>query len=117
MLTDNSPLKNQANNIQTISGIGKITAIAILAESPELKSFNSARQLATYASLTSKHKTSGTSIRGKISISKIGSSSLRKALYFPAIIVKTHNPLFKVVCTKVIQQEKEHQDNYCRYYA
>jgi transposase len=37
----------------------------------------------------------GTSVKGKTSISKIGSSNLRKALYFPAIVAKTHNPVFK----------------------
>jgi transposase len=101
LLTDNPQLKHQADNMQTIPGIGKITAIAILAESPDLESFSSARQLAAYAGLTPKHRTSGTSVRGKPSISKIGSSNLRKALYFPAIVAKTHNPLFKEFTQKL----------------
>ena len=106
LLTDNPQLKNQADSIQTIPGIGKITAVAIMAESPDLESFSSARQLAAYAGLTPKHKTSGTSIRGKTSISKIGSSSLRKALYFPAIVAKTHNPLFKKFTQKLSSKGK-----------
>ncbi len=101
LLTDNIQLKYQADNIQTIPGIGKTTAVAILAESPDLESFSNARQLAAYAGLTPKHKTSGASIRGKTSISKIGSSNLRKALYFPAIVAKTHNPLFKEFTQKL----------------
>jgi len=56
---DNTQLKQQVDNMQTIPGIGKTTAVAILAESPDLKSFGSARQLAAYAGLTPKHKTSG----------------------------------------------------------
>jgi transposase len=52
LLTDNPQLKYQADNMQTIPGIGKTTAVAILAESPDLESFNSARQLAAYAGLT-----------------------------------------------------------------
>ena len=52
------------------------------------------------------HKTSGTSIRGKTSISKIGSSNLRKALYFPAIVAKTHNPLFKEFTQKLSSKGK-----------
>jgi len=106
LLTDNPQLKNQADNIQTIPGIGKITAVAIMAESPDLESFSSARQIAAYAGRTPKHKTSGTSIRGKTSISKIGSSSLRKALYFPAIVAKTHNPLFKKFTQKLSSKGK-----------
>lgn len=106
LLTDNTQLKRQADNIQTIPGIGKITAVAILAESPDLESFNSARQLAAYAGLTPKHKTSGISLKGKTSISKIGFSNLRKALYFPAIVAKTYNPLFKEFTQKLSSKGK-----------
>ena len=106
LLSDNVQLKQQADNMQTIPGIGKITAVAILAESPALESFSNARQLAAYAGLTPKHKTSGTSVKGKTSISKIGSSNLRKALYFPAIVAKTHNPLFKNFTQKLSSKGK-----------
>ncbi|WP_342272230.1 transposase [Candidatus Tisiphia endosymbiont of Parasteatoda lunata] len=92
--------------MQTIPGIGKTTAVAILAEAPDLESFSNARQLAAYAGLTPKHKTSGTSVRGKTSISKIGSSNLRKALYFPAIVAKKHNPLFKEFTQKLSSKGK-----------
>jgi len=92
--------------MQTIPGIGKTTAIAILAESPDLESFSSARQIAAYIGLTPKHKTSGTFIRGKTSIAKIGSSNLRKALYFPAIVAKTHKSLFKGFIQKLSSKGK-----------
>ena len=72
ILSDNVFLKQKADNMQTIPGIGKTTAVAILAESPDLESFSNARQLAAYAGLTPKHKISGTSVKGKTSISKIG---------------------------------------------
>ena len=94
LVTNHFVIKQQINNMQTIPGIGKLTAVAILAETPDLKSFANARELAAYAGLTPKHKISGTSVRGRSSISKIGSSSLRKTLYFPAIVAKNHNPIF-----------------------
>ena len=47
--------------MQTIPGIGKLTAVAILAETPDLKSFANARELAAYAGLTPKYKISGIS--------------------------------------------------------
>jgi transposase len=61
----NHELKQKADNIQTIPGIGKLTAVAILAESPDFAYFSNARELAVYAGLTPKHKMSGTSVRGK----------------------------------------------------
>ena len=81
-------LKEDIENLQTLPGIGQTTALAILAEAPDLSSFKDARQLAAYAGLTPCHKISGTSVRGKSRISKMGCSALRKALYFPAIVAK-----------------------------
>jgi transposase len=106
LLAHTSALKNKVEHMQTIPGIGKTTAVAILAESPDIESFSNARQFAAYAGLTPKHKTSGTSVRGKSSISKIGSSKLRKALYFPAIVAKNHNPLFKKFTQKLSSKGK-----------
>ena len=94
VIINNDNLNQQVNNIETIIGIGKLTAVAIIAESPDLKEFASARDLAAYAGLTPKHKSSGTSVKGKSRISKMGSSRLRQALYFPAITAKNHNPVF-----------------------
>ena len=95
LLSTNENLKKDFDNLQTIPGIGKTTAIALLAEVPDFTNFNDARQLAAYAGLTPRQRTSGTSLKGKSRLSKIGSSTLRKALYFPAIVAKSHNPLMK----------------------
>lgn len=65
LLTNNTELKQKVDNMQTIPGIGRTTAVAILAESPDIEHFSSARELAAYAGLTPKHKTSGTSVKGK----------------------------------------------------
>lgn len=99
-------LKRDIENIQTVPGIGKMTAIAILAQAPDLSSFENARQLAAYAGLIPCHKTSGTSVKGRSRLSKMGSSSLRKALYFPAIVAKNHNPLLKVFAQKLAKKGK-----------
>lgn len=106
LLVSNIELKQKIDNMQSIPGIGKLTAVAILAESPDLDSFNSARELAAYAGLTPKHRVSGTSVRGKSAISKIGSAKLRKSLYFPAIVAKNHNTIFKRFTQKLASKGK-----------
>lgn len=106
LLTANPELKIDSENLQTIPGIGKTTAVAILAEVPNLSSFCTARQLAAYAGLTPSHRTSGSSIKGKARLSKMGSSTLRKALYFAAIVAKNHNPLFKSFSSKMKSKGK-----------
>ena len=65
-----------------------------------------ARQLAAFAGLTPKHHSSGTSINKRSRISKIGSKILRKALYFPAIVAKNHNEVFKIFADKMKRKGK-----------
>ena len=43
---------------------------------------------------------------GRSCLSKIGSSSLRKALYFPAIAAKNHNPLLQSFAKKLEKKGK-----------
>ena len=76
-------------NLQTMPGIAQISAIAVLAEVQDASQFQSARQLACYVGVTPRHKKSGTSVKGKPKMSKIGNSVLRKALYLPAITSMT----------------------------
>lgn len=65
-------LEEQYNLLQSIPGISKTTALAVLAELPEIASFKSARQLAAYIGITPKHRQSGTSLKGRSRISKVG---------------------------------------------
>ena len=47
--------------------------------------YESARQVAAFAGLVPRERRSGSSVRGRPRLSKIGNARLRKALYFPAI--------------------------------
>ena len=106
LFENNLELKQHRDNLQTIPGIGKITATSILAESPDLSSFKSLRQYAAYAGLVPKHRTSGSSVRGKAKLSKLGSSKSRKALYLPAVVAKNHNPILKAFSDKLKSKGK-----------
>jgi transposase len=77
-------LLRQFELLMSIVGIGDKTAYKLLAEI-DVANFKDAKALAAFLGLTPKHHTSGTSIRGRPKLSKTGSSSLRKALYFPAM--------------------------------
>ena len=58
-------LNSQRELLQSIPGIGKHTAYALMTEIGDWRSFPSARQLAAYAGLTPRQRTSGTSVRGR----------------------------------------------------
>lgn len=83
--------KDAVTLLSTIPGIGKATAIAVLAETNGFELFKNKRQLTSYAGLDIKEKQSGTSVKGKTKISKRGNKNLRKALHYPALTAIKHN--------------------------
>ncbi len=89
----------------TIPGIGELTAWAILSEL-DITQFTNAKQLAAYAGLNPHIKQSGSSIRGRGSISKIGSAPLRKAFYFPAMSALKYNYIVKAFGDRLKAQGK-----------
>ncbi len=88
-------LKEQSDLLNSIPGIGQTTAALLLAEIVNIKQYQSARQVAAYAGLVRRERRSGTSVRGRVQLSKIGNARLRKALYFPAITALRCSDFFK----------------------
>jgi transposase len=73
-----------AQRLQTIPGIGPITASALVAALPDVSDFRSGRDLSAWIGLTPKpHSTGGKERLGRIS--KMGNKYLRRLLYLGAI--------------------------------
>ncbi len=87
-------LRQQRELLDSIPGIGETTAALLLAEVPDIKRYRSARQLAAFAGLVPRERQSGSSVKGRVRLSKIGNARLRKALYFPAITALVAVPSF-----------------------
>lgn len=81
--------------LQTIPGVGPITAISFIAEINDIKRFRQSKQLVAYFGLDSRVHQSGTSIRGKGYISKRGNKILRTRLYNAASVAVLHPNLFQ----------------------
>ena len=81
--------------LNSIPCVAQKTAIAILAELPDISSFNNAKQIAAYAGLNPAIRESGSSVRGRGRISHIGSAHLRKLLFLPAMAALRYNPTIK----------------------
>lgn len=106
LLKQHKELLENFQLLLTISGIGEKSAIAILAEVPDIKAFRDARQLAAYAGVIPRNITSGSSVYAKPRLSKAGSRTLRKALFFPAIAAKNHNPIIMTFCERLKEKGK-----------
>lgn len=93
--------------LETIPGIGSATAALVLAELGNPERFESARQAAAYAGLTPAHHESGSSVHRKPRLSKVGSSRLRTALYFPAITALRCNAAIEAFGERLAERGKE----------
>jgi transposase len=82
---EHKELMMDIRNICTIPGISILTAATIIGETNGFELIRSKKQLASYAGLDVKEKLSGTSVKGKPSISKKGNRHLRSCLHLPAL--------------------------------
>ncbi len=104
---DNHPsLKQQRDLLSSIPGIGELTAAKLLSEIIEISHYSSARQVAAFAGLVPRHNQSGSSVRGKPRLCKVGAARLRKAMYFPAIVATQHNPVIKALSQRLRERGK-----------
>lgn len=104
---DNHPaLKQQSELLASIPGIGRTTAALLLAEIVDITQYGSARQVAAYAGLVPRERRSGSSVRGRTRLSKIGNARLRRALYFPAITALRCSEFFQTWAAGLRQRGK-----------
>jgi len=87
--------KPEQKLLQTIPGVGPITAVSFISEINDIKRFKQSKQLTAYIGLDSRVHQSGTSIRGKGYISKRGNKILRTRLYNAASVAILHPNLFQ----------------------
>jgi len=85
-------LRQQSDLLKTIPGVAETTSANLISEL-RFDQFSTARQVAAYAGLTPSDKESGTSVKGRPRLSKIGSRRLRKALFMPAMAAIRYNPI------------------------
>jgi transposase len=93
LIEQNPNLKQKKDLLDSIPGIGKVTIPIILAELDDLEKFTHVREVVGFIGLAPKETLSGTSIKGKPRLCKIGHARLRKALYMPALVSIQCNPV------------------------
>jgi transposase len=106
LIAASATLRADRNLLQSIPGVGAVTAQALLAELPEPGQFASAQQAAAYAGLAPRQYRSGTSVRKRTRLSKAGNARLRKALYLPALTALRFNPLLKAFFERLVAAGK-----------
>jgi len=85
-------LQRRYELLLSVPGIGKVSAVQLLAELLLLPEDRDVRQWVAYAGLDPREYSSGTSVRKYTRISKVGNRHLRNALYMPALVASRREP-------------------------
>lgn len=103
-------LKIQRDLLVTIPGIGDHTAALFLAEvAGKLTWLEHAKQLVCYAGMDVRKRESGSSVRGRPHMSKMGNQRLRSALYMPAKAALRFNPIIKAADKRLVEENRPYK--------
>ncbi len=89
----NPELRDKRKLLESIPAVGEATIHVILSHFASIENFPNPKCLASFLGIAPRHYRSGTSVRGRTRMSKVGRSSLRKAFYMPALVGLRHNPV------------------------
>lgn len=92
--------------LQTIPGIGLKTALYLIVATNGFTKFENAKQLCSYAGITPTIKQSGSSVRGRSRISKVGNRKLRRLLFLASFSAFRHNKSCKALFDRIVAKGK-----------
>jgi transposase len=92
-------LRDQGALLQSVPGLGQRTTPVLLSFYANPDRFDSVKKAVAFAGLDPRQHESGTSVKGKPRMSKIGHAFLRKSLYMPAMVT-----LYKTTWGKAFRQ-------------
>lgn len=94
-------LKENHDLLISIPGIGPQSAAVLLAEIPDFRLFRHNKQITAFVGLNPQERQSGSSVRGRTHISKVGNPRIRAILYMCALSARRHNPTLKTFADRL----------------
>ena len=92
--------------MKSIPGIGDKTAIMLVVLTDGFERFTSAKELCSYTGLTPIIKQSGSSVKGRPRISKIGNQKLRNLLFMCSFNACKYNKACKAIYERIVAKGK-----------
>ena len=100
IVNSESSLKKNADLLQSITGVGKVVALAVIIKTRNFTRFTTARKFACYCGTAPFENTSGSSIRGRTKVSHLADKTVKRLLDLSA--------------KSAIQYDKELREYYSR---
>lgn len=104
-LRTHAALGAAATRLETIPGLGPLTAAIVLAELPEVTAQSDPRALAAWCALVPGRRQSGPR-EYRTCMPRTGNMHLRQALHMPALVAKRHNPLLRAFAERLAKNGK-----------
>lgn len=98
--------QEQLTLLQTIPGIGLKTALFLIVVTDGFKKFENASQLCSYVGITPTIRESGSSVRGRSRISKVGNRKLRNLVFLAAFSAYKYNKACKALFDRIVAKGK-----------
>ncbi len=103
-LRQHPDLRKQQELLESIKGIGALTAAFLVAL--QLERFDDARAATAFVGLNPRQGQSGKSIHKRTTLSKMGDAQYRAILYWPAITAWRFNPVVQAFCDRLAENGK-----------
>jgi transposase len=103
MIKRSTLLQRKLDVLTSVPGVGRVTAVSLIAQLPELGTLNE-RQLSALVGVCPFNRDSGT-LRGRRTIWG-GRARVRAALYMAALVAARHNPLLKTFYQRLLAAGK-----------
>ncbi len=95
-IQNDESMRQRYQLITSAPGIGFVTAVTFMAEVPNIRQFDHAKQLAAYAGVTPRVTQSGQRQPASQPISKMGNARLRRAFFMASLSARQHNKAITV---------------------
>jgi transposase len=106
LIEKDSTIKEQFELIESVPGIGKITALNVIVSTGEFQRISEAKKFACYAGIAPFEYSSGTSVRGKTRVSRMANMTLKKLLHLAAMSAIQCNEELKVFYQRKVAEGK-----------
>jgi transposase len=97
---------DQVSNLRSIPGLGKRAVALLIVFTDGFEKVNNYRQLISLAGLSPKEYSSGSSVRGKVRICKMGGGALRNVLYMCSMSAIKYNSTCKALYERLKSKGK-----------
>jgi transposase len=106
LLTQDEQLKNQMKYATSVPGIGKVTGANLIVSSGEFKRIVFAKKFACYSGIAPFEHSSGSSIKGKVRVSKLANMTMKKLLHLAAMAAIVHDKEIKSFYRRKVDEGK-----------